>query len=82
VALLEGEQMLDCMEVRFGLRTVSTRKREILLNGEPLKSFVILGAVVDDGWHPWLKGDDRIGIDTILLLLAFVFVLIPGFLGF
>eukprot|EP00434_Breviolum_minutum_P021155 symbB.v1.2.018667.t1/scaffold1455.1/size117749/3 len=31
--------MLDCSEVRFGLRTVATKGREILLNGAPVKLF-------------------------------------------
>lgn len=39
VALLEADQLLDCVEVRFGLRVVATRGREVLLNGEPVKLF-------------------------------------------
>ena len=37
VALVDGHQRVDCLEVRFGLRTVEAKQREIRLNGEPLK---------------------------------------------
>ncbi|CAE7939541.1 GUSB [Symbiodinium necroappetens] len=39
VALLSSGQLLDCVEVRFGLRRVSTSGRDILLNGQSLKLF-------------------------------------------
>ncbi|CAE8723878.1 unnamed protein product, partial [Polarella glacialis] len=40
VAMLEPSgELLDCVEVRFGLRTVATRGRDILLNNEPVKLF-------------------------------------------
>ncbi|CAE7606314.1 uidA [Symbiodinium natans] len=44
VALLSSlagdtRKLLDCVEVRFGLRHVSTSGRDILLNGQPLKLF-------------------------------------------
>ena len=38
VALLSSGQLLDCVEVRFGLRRVSTSGRDILLNGQSLKT--------------------------------------------
>jgi len=37
VALLAGGRLLDCVEVRFGLRLVSARSSKIQLNGKPVK---------------------------------------------
>ncbi|CAE7775186.1 GUSB [Symbiodinium pilosum] len=39
VALLSAGKMLDCVEVRFGLRQVATSGRDILLNGQAIKLF-------------------------------------------
>jgi len=42
IALLErgvGSRLLDCVEVRFGLRIVEARGREIHINREPVKLF-------------------------------------------
>jgi len=39
VALLESSQVLDCIEVRFGLRVVQAKGRQIIVNGEPLRLF-------------------------------------------
>lgn len=40
VAMVEaGNTLLDCIEVRFGLRVIQTRGRDILLNGDPIKLF-------------------------------------------
>ena len=78
MALLEGEQLVDCMEVRFGLRTIGTRQHEILLNGEPLKSFVMERPQWMGGW---LKGN-RIGILRYSLPIVGVSSCLDGFLGF
>ncbi|CAJ1360220.1 unnamed protein product [Effrenium voratum] len=64
VALLLGEELLDCQEVRFGLRTLEAKGREIRLNGQKLSLF---GLNRHDLWSSAVLTQEQLVQDVQLL---------------
>eukprot|EP00929_Paragymnodinium_shiwhaense_P025266 TRINITY_DN15332_c0_g1_i1.p1 TRINITY_DN15332_c0_g1~~TRINITY_DN15332_c0_g1_i1.p1 ORF type:complete len:698 (-),score=106.62 TRINITY_DN15332_c0_g1_i1:94-2187(-) len=67
-----GDRVIDCMEVRFGLRTVEAKGREILVNGQGLR---LIGFNRHDwGQSPVVKYDELVHDMDLLLDLGANFV--------